>query len=346
MSALLSPASIADRTMIGRWARAFISRARTARRPGHDHVDDQKVRPAHRRAATPPRRRAPSSPRSRRRRNCSARTTSRFGSSSTRRIRGEATPAGRPVVAQHAAEYRRARGSPPDPRAGVLGQGAFGSTKRQRGAERAGGMIGALGVADPRPCWMRLTWASYIWSGSSRPRNRSWASSAVAFGPTGRLVAHPLNVAVDRHERHAEAEQEQDRRRSSADPVDPGQPDARLDRRHVAQELEGVVAPLLADRGERRPGSAALSAARPPGGSPRRARSAARTRPPPSPAAPGGSPSPPQPAPGRLDRRPPPGKARRRLKATSALMSALFWVRIVRISSLVGSSRRSQTAAP
>ena len=43
---MLSPASIADRTMIGRSARALISRARRqAVHPRHQQVDDQQVRP-------------------------------------------------------------------------------------------------------------------------------------------------------------------------------------------------------------------------------------------------------------------------------------------------------------
>ena len=33
-----------------------------------------------------------------------------------------------------------------------------------------------------RPWWISSTWAAYISSGSSSPRNRSWAWSAVAFG--------------------------------------------------------------------------------------------------------------------------------------------------------------------
>ncbi len=65
-------------------------------------------------------------------------------------------------------------------------------------------------------------------------------------------------------------------------------------------------------------------------------------------AAPSGSPNPPQPAPGLCaSTGPAPGYARRSASnAASAFVSALFWVRIVRISSLVGSSRRSQTGRP
>ena len=63
---------------------------------------------------------------------------------------------------------------------------------------------------------------------------------------------HPLDVAVDRDERQAEAEQQHDRRGLLADAVDPGQPVARLERGHVAEELERVVAALLADLAERR----------------------------------------------------------------------------------------------
>ena len=63
---------------------------------------------------------------------------------------------------------------------------------------------------------------------------------------------------------------------------------------------------------------------------------------------PSGNPTPPQPAPGLwVSTSPPEGYLwRSASKATSAFVSALFWVRIVRISSLVGSSRRSQVGRP
>ena len=64
--------------------------------------------------------------------------------------------------------------------------------------------------------------------------------------------------------------------------------------------------------------------------------------------APSGSPAPPQPIPGAWcsAARPDGYAARSATNAFSALMSALFWVRIVRISSEVGSSRRSHTGRP
>ncbi len=61
-----------------------------------------------------------------------------------------------------------------------------------------------------------------------------------------------LDVAVDGHQRQPEREQQQHRRGLLADAVDPGEPVARLERGHVAQELERVVAALLANPPERR----------------------------------------------------------------------------------------------
>ena len=64
--------------------------------------------------------------------------------------------------------------------------------------------------------------------------------------------------------------------------------------------------------------------------------------------APSGRPSPPQPAPGwwAWVGAPLGYASRSAWNATSAFTSALFWVRIVRMSSLVGSSRCSQTGRP
>ena len=79
-------------------------------------------------------------------------------------------------------------------------QGAFGSTNRQRGRSGQASWSGRWAWQTLRPCWMRLTWASYIWSGSSMPRNRSWASSAEAFGPISPTRrSDPIDVPVDRH---------------------------------------------------------------------------------------------------------------------------------------------------
>ena len=103
-----------------------------------------------------------------------------------------------------------------------------------------------------RPCWMRLTCASYIWSGSKH------AEEQVVRQVDRRLrrqqadpLRDPLDVPVDRHERHAEAEQQHDRGRLLADPVDARQPRARVERRHLRQELQRVVAALLADPPQR-----------------------------------------------------------------------------------------------
>ena len=126
---------------------------------------------------------------------------------------------------------------------------------------------------------------------------------------------------------------------------------ARLERRHVAEELERVVAAFLADRAQGRLEPWRLlvgQAARPDHVG--QLGESARTRPRPSPAAtPSGSPTPPQPAPGLVGLGRP--AARIGLRAAPRTrprrsMSALFWVRIVRISSLVGSSRRSQVGRP
>ena len=54
-------------------------------------------------------------------------------------------------------------------------------------------------------------------------------------------------MAVDRQQRQPEREQQQHRRGLLADAVDLGQPVARLEGGHLAQELEGVVAAFLAD---------------------------------------------------------------------------------------------------
>ena len=146
------------------------------------------------------------------------------------------------------------RASPSCVRAASAGaQGAFRSTMRQRSRTGHRSCFGFWAWHSARPWWMSRTWAAYISSGSRIPRNRSCAWSAVAFSrdqpdPLG----HALHVAVHRHHRHPEAEREHDRRRLLADPVDGRQPVARLERRHVAEELEAVVAALLADVAERR----------------------------------------------------------------------------------------------
>src|SRR4051794_2551956 len=59
-------------------------------------------------------------------------------------------------------------------------------------------------------------------------------------------------MTVDRQQRVAEREQQQDRRRLLPDAIDLGQPGARVERSHLAKELERVVAPFLADPPERR----------------------------------------------------------------------------------------------
>src|SRR4051794_25398296 len=59
-------------------------------------------------------------------------------------------------------------------------------------------------------------------------------------------------MTVDRQQRVAEREQQQDRRRLLPDAIDLGQPAARVKRGHLAKELERVVAPFLADPAERR----------------------------------------------------------------------------------------------
>ena len=85
------------------------------------------------------------------------------------------------------------------------------------------------------------------------PRNRSCAWSAVALGGMQPdPLRDPLDVAVDRHQRRAEAEQQHDRGGLLADAVDRGQPVARLEGGQVAEELERVVAALLADVAQRR----------------------------------------------------------------------------------------------
>ena len=119
---------------------------------------------------------------------------------------------------------------------------------------------------------------------------------------------------------------------------------------HVAEELERVVAALLADVAQGRLDPWRLlvaEAARPDrldqlgewreldgAPSPARRRRAGRRRPS---RRPGCGPRP---------RRSRDTRARSASKATSALVSALFWVRIVRISSLVGSSRRCHVGRP
>src|SRR3954465_3717976 len=59
-------------------------------------------------------------------------------------------------------------------------------------------------------------------------------------------------MTVDRQQRGAEREQQQDRRGLLADAIDLGQPAARVERSHLAKELERVVAAFLADPPERR----------------------------------------------------------------------------------------------
>ena len=56
-----------------------------------------------------------------------------------------------------------------------------------------------------------------------------------------------LDVPVDRHQRHPEREQQHDRGGLHADALDRGEPGARLERGHLAEELERVVAAGLAD---------------------------------------------------------------------------------------------------
>ena len=58
-------------------------------------------------------------------------------------------------------------------RSGPSGQGAFGLTKRQRAATGQISWAGLRAWQIRRPCWIRLTWPSYISSGSSRARNIS-----------------------------------------------------------------------------------------------------------------------------------------------------------------------------
>jgi hypothetical protein len=52
---------------------------------------------------------------------------------------------------------------------------AFGLTKRHRSRSGQRSCSGRCAWQTFRPCWIRFTWASYIWSGRSSPRNRSWA---------------------------------------------------------------------------------------------------------------------------------------------------------------------------
>src|SRR3954449_6906083 len=59
-------------------------------------------------------------------------------------------------------------------------------------------------------------------------------------------------MTVDRQQRVAEREEQQDRRRLLPDAIDLGQPGARVERSHLAKELERVVAAFLADPPERR----------------------------------------------------------------------------------------------
>ena len=207
---------------------------------------------------------------------------------------------------------RAHRGSVPGEPAPGHVQGAFGSTNRQRSRSGQSSCAGRWAWQILRPCWIRLTCASYIWSGSSMPRTRSCASSVDAFGGEQPDPPHdPLDVAVDRHQRLPEREQQQDRGGLLADAVDLRQPVARLEGGHVAEELERVVAALLADLPQRGlDARRLLVAAGRPAGSTRSARGAARTRrAAQSGATPSGSPTPPQPAPGvvRLRPRPSPG---------------------------------------
>ena len=289
-------------------------------------------------------------------RSCSARATSRSRSSSTSRIRAcrcsiicACVPPRRPVTrcnmrpsigAGAACEAGRGAATPPSGRrsgsAGASGQASW---------------SGRWAWQIRRPCWIRLTWASYIWSGSSMPRNRSWASSAVAFGPisptrwTTRSTWRSTGMSG-----RPKREQQQHRGGLLADAVDrrsasrgPRAPACRRGTRASSRRVPRGC-------GGASPGSAAPSGWRGrPAGSRRSARRVARPRRPPSPA-------PPRPAARRrpsrrrgcADGRPhrPDSAARRASNATSAFMSALFWVRIVRISSLVGSRRRCQVGRP
>ena len=129
-------------------------------------------------------------------------------------------------------------------------------------------------------------------------------------------------------------------------PLIAGQPVARLERGHVAEELERVVAAFLADLAERRLDPRRLLVGEPArpddvdqlldrrelDARPVRRRAVRQAAAAPALARARGAPA-----------RGPTGRPRgARSNATSAFMSAVFWVRIVRISSLVGSRRRSQ----
>ena len=203
------------------------------------------------------------------------------------------------------------RGSGPPPcrvrgarSAGV--QGALRSTKRQRSRSGQSSCSGRWAWQIARPWWMSRTCAAYISSGSSSARYRSWASSAVAFGgmsPTRcetRSTWRSTGISGVPKQNSSS-----DRRGLLADAVDARQPVARLEGGHVAEELERVVAALLADVPERRldarrllVGQAAgaddvdeLGEGRVLDGVPVRRRAV-------------GSPSPPQPAPGDVALRP------------------------------------------
>ena len=136
---------------------------------------------------------------------------------------------------------------------GASSRAPCGSTNRQRSRTGHRSCFGFWAWQITRPWWISRTCAAYISSGWSRPRNRSCAWSAVAFGGSSPIrFDDPLDVPVDRHQRRPEAEREHDRGGLLADAVDRGEPVARLERRQVAEERERVVAALLADVAERR----------------------------------------------------------------------------------------------
>ena len=268
-----------------------------------------------------------------------------------RRKRGERSGRVRPGVVHPVRPDTERMTNGLRPRTKSCGQGAFGSTNRQRGAQRAGVVVGALGVADLAAVLDEVD------VGLVHLVRLEHAQEEVVGVVGGGLGADepdpardPLDVPVDRHERQAEREQQQHRGGLLADAVDGGQPVARLERGHVAEELERVVAAFLADVAQRGLDPRRLLVAEPArpdrldqlgerrelDGRPvgRDARRAGRRRPS---RRPGCAPRP---------RRRPGTLARSASNATSAFVSALFWVRMVRISSLVGSSRRCQAGRP
>ena len=219
-------------------------------------------------------------------------------------------------------------------------------------AERAGVVSGRLGVADLATVLDQVDVRLVHLVGLEQRRGTGRARPpAVAFG--GRRPTRCITRSTWRSIGSSGAPKQNsssDRGGLLADPVDLGQPVAGLERRHLAEELEGVVAALLADPAQGRLEARRLlvgEAARPDDvgqlGEWREL----------DPFQSGGAPSrqpDPAPAGARVVAAAPAARtdtpARSASNATSAFMSALFWVRIVRISSLVGSRRRSQTGWP